>query len=182
MQSTLQMVRDFRKENTSTPVVLMGYTNPILAYGFETFINDASEASIDGLIVVDLPPEEAEELSSFAKGKNIDLIRLITPTTNEERLKTLLNGASGFLYYVSITGVTGAAKADMSAIEPHIQTIKSHTDLPVAIGFGIKTPEDVKNFSAIGDGVVVGSSLVQALNDNGVQSGETLVRSLAEAL
>lgn len=182
MKSTLQMVRDFRADNTDTPIVLMGYTNPILAYGFDSFITDASDAGVDGLIIVDLPPEESEELSALANKKGIDLIRLLTPTTNEDRLGKLLDGAGGFLYYVSITGVTGAAKADMSAIEPHIKMIKSHTDLPVAIGFGIKTPDDVKTFAALADGVVVGSSLVQRLNDNGVRDAATLVRSLADAL
>jgi tryptophan synthase alpha chain len=182
MKSTFQMVRDFRETNTDTPIVLMGYTNPVLTYGFEAFINDASDAGIDGLIIVDLPPEESAELNALASAKGIDLIRLLTPTTDEKRLGKLLKGAGGFLYYVSITGVTGSAKADLSAIEPHIKMIKSHTDLPVAIGFGIKTPADVKTFAALADGVVVGSSLVQSLNDNGVEDAAKLVTSLADAL
>jgi tryptophan synthase alpha chain len=183
MGQTLQMVRDFRAENTQTPIVLMGYFNPVLQYGPDKFINDASEAGIDGLIIVDLPPEEADEVLSHAKAKNIDIIRLITPTTTTERLPKILEGASGFLYYVSITGVTGAAQADVSAIKPHIEEIKARTDLPVAIGFGIKTAKDAAEMGKIADAIVVGSSIVQTIADK--QSPEAVseqVTALASAL
>jgi len=183
MKQTLQMVRDFREGNTDTPIVLMGYFNPIMQYGSDKFMNDAADAGIDGLIIVDLPPEEADEALSAAKAKNIDIIRLITPTTTKERLPKVLEGASGFLYYVSITGVTGAASANLSAIKPHIEEIKTHTDLPIAIGFGIRTPEDAREMAALGDAIVVGSSIVQTIADT--QSAEAVseqVASLAGAL
>lgn len=163
MKQTLSMVSDFRIGNTETPIVLMGYFNPIMAYDIETFMQDAGKAGIDGLIIVDLPPEEADDTIAAAKAQNIDIIRLITPTTDEKRLPTVLQGAGGFLYYVSITGVTGAASADLSAIKPHIDYIKTQTDIPVAIGFGIKTPQDAKDMAEIADGVVVGSSIVQTI-------------------
>ena len=132
---------------------------------------------------LDLPPEEADEALAAAKAKNIDIIRLITPTTTAERLPQVLEGASGFLYYVSITGVTGAASADLSAIKPHIESIKTQTNLPVAIGFGIKTPEDAREMAALGDAIVVGSSIVQTIADT--QSAEAVseqITSLASAL
>lgn len=169
---TLEMIAKFRKDNSETPIILMGYANPIHIYGFEKFVCDAQKAGVDGLIIVDLPPEEADELSSALEHTHIDLIRLITPTTDEERLQTLLKGASGFLYYVSITGITGAAKASPEIIAPHIQTIKSHTDLPVAIGFGIKTPQDAATMAKIGDAAVVGSALIQALQAQGHPQGQ----------
>lgn len=161
MHQTLKMVRDFRAYNTDTPIVLMGYYNPVLQYGLDKFAKDASDAGVDGLIIVDVPPEEANPLLTAIAPYEIDLIRLLTPTSDENRLPALLKGASGFLYYVSITGVTGTAQADQSAVAKHIQTIKQSTDLPVAIGFGIKTPEDVAKFSQIGDAVVVGSAIVK---------------------
>lgn len=183
MHQTLQMVRDFRSSNNETPIVLMGYFNPILQYGTDQFMNDAADAGIDGLIIVDLPPEEADEALSTAKSKNIDIIRLITPTTTKERLPKVLEGASGFLYYVSITGVTGAASADLSAIKPHIEEIKRETSLPVAIGFGIKTPEDAANMGKIADAIVVGSSIVQTIAEKqDPQSVSKQVQSLASAL
>lgn len=165
MHKTLKMVTDFREGNNTTPIVLMGYYNPILQYGLESFANDAGKAGVDGLIIVDLPPEEADEALKTAKDQGLDIIRLLTPTTTRERLPKILDGASGFLYYVSITGVTGAASADLSAIKPHIDEIKTQTDLPIAIGFGIKTPEDARIFGEIGDAIVVGSSIVQTIVD-----------------
>lgn len=185
MLTTLQMVRDFRKNNDTTPIVLMGYVNPIFSYGYEKFIADAKQAGVDGLIIVDLPPEEDAPLRSLADASDIDMIRLITPTTDEKRLETVLNGASGFLYYVSITGVTGTAKADMGALKPHIDMIKSKTDLPIAIGFGIRTPEDARIMAQIGDAVVVGSAIVEKVKQ--VQGGNIdevsgLVASLSAAL
>ncbi len=165
MAKTLQMVRDFRLGNADTPIVLMGYFNPVLQYGLEKFANDAAAAGVDGLIIVDLPPEEAGETLSAAKNKGLDIIRLMTPTTTLQRLPKVLEGASGFLYYVSITGVTGASQADMSKIKPHIEEIKKHTSLPIAIGFGIKTPEDAANMGNLADAIVVGSSIVQSIAD-----------------
>lgn len=175
---TLDMVREFRKENTHTPLVLMGYFNPILQYGIETFAQDASDAGVDGLIIVDLPPEEARKAQNATQAQNIDIIRLITPTTTKERLSKILDGAGGFLYYVSITGVTGAASADLSKIKPHIEEIKTQTNLPIAVGFGIKTPKDVKNMSKISDAIVVGSSIVQNIADN--QNNEKLPEIIAQ--
>ena len=185
MQKTLQMVRDFRTENDSTPIVLMGYFNPVLQYGIEAFTKDASEAGVDGLIIVDLPPEEADETLKAAKAQNLDIIRLITPTTTKERLPKILEGASGFLYYVSITGVTGAASANLDAIKPHIEDIKKETSLPVAIGFGIKTPEDAKNMSSLADAIVVGSAIVQKTQEDRASAKESVasyVQSLAGSL
>ena len=183
MKTTLQMVRDFRADDQSTPIVLMGYYNPVLQYGLDDFAKDAADAGADGLIIVDVPPEEADPLLDAMKPYDLDLIRLITPTSDEKRLPTLLNGASGFLYYVSITGVTGTAQADSDAVARHIKTVKQSTDLPVAIGFGIKTADDVKRFAAIGDAVVVGSALVQTVADHAGDTGmPEMLRNQVSAL
>ncbi len=183
MNQTLQMVRDFRTDNDTTPIVLMGYYNPVMQYGAEKFVNDAADAGVDGLIIVDLPPEEADETLKAAKAKGIDIIRLITPTTTNERLSKIIDGASGFLYYVSITGVTGAASADLNAIKPHIEEIKGQTDIPVAIGFGIKTPEDAKNMGELADAVVVGSSIVNTIAESrDISKVSDQVKGLAGAL
>lgn len=163
MQQTLAMVQQFRSHNDNTPIVLMGYYNPVHTYGAQKFVKDAAAAGIDGLIIVDLPPEEDSELRKLAEKSEIDLIRLITPTTDEARLKILLQGAGGFLYYVSITGITGAAKPDPEKVAAHIREIKKHTSLPVAVGFGVKTPEDVRNLAKTAEAVVVGSSLVETI-------------------
>lgn len=187
MHKTLDMVREFRTENENTPLIMMGYINPVRAYGIETFCAAAHEAGVDGLIIVDLPPEESQELEAAAEKTNLNLIRLVTPTTDENRLKTLLRGASGFLYYVSITGVTGAKQANLDEITPHIASIKEQSNMPVAIGFGIRTPEDAANFGKIGDAVVVGSSIVQTIADNSdapdlADQVATQVKDLAQAL
>lgn len=187
MLKTLEMVRELRTENKDTPLILMGYINPVRAYGIEKFCADANEAGVDGLIIVDLPPEESEELETHTKANDLNLIRLVTPTTDENRLKTLQRNASGFLYYVSITGVTGAKKANLDEIKPHIAAIKEQSNMPVAIGFGIKTPEDAANFGKIGDAVVVGSSIVQTIADNAkspdlVQKVTSQVSALADTL
>ena len=165
MHKTLQMVREFRQTNGKTPIVLMGYANPLYAYGLRQFVDDAVKAGVDGLIIVDLPPEEDGELHKIAAAK-LDIIRLLTPTTDEKRLPKVLQGASGFLYYVSVTGVTGAAKADLDTVKPHIAQIRKHADLPIAIGFGIKTAEDVARMAGIADAVVVGSAIVQNIADH----------------
>jgi tryptophan synthase alpha chain len=164
MMTTLQMVRDFRAQNTTTPIVLMGYANPVYQYGLEIFTRDAAQAGVDGLIIVDLPPEEDSDLFALTQKNNLHLIKLLTPTTTEDRLKAILPKASGFLYYVSITGITGAASADMKGVKNHIESIRKHTDLPLAAGFGIKTPKDVAAFKQIADGVVVGSAIVQKVS------------------
>lgn len=176
LKRTLELVQQFRSKNMETPVILMGYTNPILAYGMENFACDAAQCGVDGVIIVDLPPEEAEEFTKSACSVSLDLIRLVTPTTDEARLQKILQGASGFLYYVSITGVTGTASADVQKVGAHIAQIKSRTDLPVAVGFGIKTPEDAAKMAAIADAVVVGSALVESADIQGK------VRELAAAL
>lgn len=163
MAQTLEMVKSFRVTDTKTPVILMGYFNPVYVYGTDRFVEKAKDCGVDGLIIVDLPPEEDYELSDPVHDAGLDLIRLITPTTNEARLETVLNGASGFLYYVSITGVTGTASADMEQVGPHIAMIRQKTDLPVAIGFGIKTPRDVAMMAKIADASVVGSAIVNII-------------------
>lgn len=166
LKGVIKMVTDFRLTNQDTPIILMGYFNPIYAYGTEDFIKDAAAAGADGLIIVDLPPEEDEELRIPAEKAGIDLIKLVTPTTDDNRLKTVIENASGFLYYVSIAGVTGTKSANIDEVGKHITHIKSQTPLPVAVGFGIKTPEDAANMSKIADAVVVGSSIVQNMQKN----------------
>lgn len=160
---TLGIVQHFRSKNSDTPIVLMGYFNPVLFYGIDKFINDCSKLGVDGLIIVDIPPEESDEIAPKAQQKNISFIRLLTPTTDEARLGKVLKDASGFLYYVSIAGVTGTASADPAKVGAHIATIRKHTDIPVIAGFGIKTPEDAAAMAQIADGVVVGSALVQEI-------------------
>ena len=187
LNHTLEMVAKFRETDAETPVILMGYANPLFAFGMEGFAKSASDAGVDGLIIVDLPPEEDCILRDHAKDNNLDIIRLITPTTDEKRLPVVLDGAGGFLYYVSITGVTGTAKPDPDALKPHIVEIKSHTDLPVVIGFGIRTPDDAKTMASLADGVVVGSSIVEKIallqdDKRHIEPIEDFVKSLSEAL
>lgn len=185
LRQTLAMVRTFRMDNQDTPIVLMGYANPLYAYGLAQFVDDAVDAGVDGLLIVDLPPEEDDVLRRYVDETDLDIIRLVTPTSDSDRLKIILDGASGFLYYVSITGVTGTASADLTALRPHIDMIQSQTDLPVAIGFGIKTPEDVAAMAALGDGVVVGSAIVNMIKDAphaGIAPTLDLVRTLSAPL
>jgi tryptophan synthase alpha chain len=163
LQKTLDMVAVFRSKNTVTPIVLMGYYNPVYIYGPEKFAAAAAKAGVDGMILVDLPPEEDEEIRPFLRQNNIDLIRLITPTTSPARIKTIAETASGFLYYVSITGVTGTAAIDVPAVAGKIAAIRSVTDLPIAVGFGIRTPMDAAAVSKVADGVVIGSAFVQTI-------------------
>ena len=160
LPKTLQMVREFRATDSRTPLVLMGYYNPIFAYGVERFIADAKEAGVDGLIIVDLPPEHNDELCEPAQAAGLDFIRLTTPTTDDQRLPTVLNGSSGFVYYVSVAGVTGAGAATMDHVEQAVARLRRHTDLPLCIGFGIRTPEHAADVARRADGVVVGSALV----------------------
>lgn len=161
LKKTLAMVAAFRKAGNDTPIVLMGYYNPIWAYGVDAFLRDARAAGIDGLIVVDLPPEEDEELCLPALAAGVSFIRLATPTTDDKRLPRVLQNTSGFVYYVSMTGVTGGAIANYDAVGAAVGRIKQHTTLPVAVGFGVKTPADAIAIARGADGVVVGSALVE---------------------
>ena len=181
MAKTLQMVRDFRKTDPDTPIVLMGYYNPIYSYGPETFLDDARDAGVDGLIVVDLPPEEDDELCIPAQAAGLNFIRLATPTTDDRRLPRVLQNTSGFVYYVSITGITGAGEANAAAVAPEVARIKARTDLPVIVGFGINTPDKSRAIAAIADGAVVGSAIVSRIGA-GASTAEVLefVRGLAE--
>ncbi|GAB4357807.1 MAG: tryptophan synthase subunit alpha [Oricola sp.] len=163
LKKTLAMVKTFREENSDTPVVLMGYYNPIYVYGVERFLADARAAGVDGLIIVDLPPEMDEELCLPALAADINFIRLATPTTDDKRLPTVLANTSGFVYYVSMTGITGGAIASTSAVADAVNRIKKHTDLPVCVGFGVKTAEQAKTIGRDADGVVVGTAIVQAV-------------------
>jgi tryptophan synthase alpha chain len=163
MKKTIALVREFRKSDDATPIVLMGYYNPIYIYGVDRFLVDANSAGIDGLIVVDLPPEEDEELCLPALKAGLNFIRLATPTTDDKRLPTVLNNTSGFVYYVSITGITGAAAPDTAKVAAAVKRIKRHTQLPVAVGFGVRNAESARAIADGADGVVVGSALVEAL-------------------
>ncbi|MGX5721041.1 tryptophan synthase subunit alpha [Shinella zoogloeoides] len=192
LAKTLQMARDFRKEDDATPIVLMGYYNPIYIYGVERFLSDALEAGIDGLIVVDLPPEMDDELCIPALARGINFIRLATPTTDEKRLPAVLKNTSGFVYYVSMNGITGSALPDPSLIGGAVGRIKAHTTLPVCVGFGVKTAEHARAIGASADGVVVGTAIVNqiasSLTAEGTASAatvagvETLVMSLASGV
>src|SRR5450755_2775003 len=163
MIKTLKLVREFRKDDNATPIVLMGYYNPIYIYGVDRFLVDAKAAGVDGLIVVDLPPEEDDELCLPTLHTGLNFIRLGTPTTDDKRLPAVLNNTSGFVYYVSITGITGSAAPDTAKVGAAVTRIKRHTKLPVAVGFGVRTAEQARGIAEAADGVVVGSTLVDAL-------------------
>jgi tryptophan synthase alpha chain len=192
LAGTLRLVRDFRAVDQDTPIVLMGYYNPIYVYGNERFLADAKAAGVDGLIVVDLPPEADEELCVPAMRHGINFIRLATPTTDDRRLPTVLRNTSGFVYYVSITGITGAAAPVATDVHAQVARIRASTTLPVAVGFGVRTPEQARAIAKGADGVVVGSALVNAVREtlttDGKASGRTvpavldLVKSLGDAL
>ena len=166
MINTLKMVRAFRENDNSTPIVLMGYYNPVMAYGVDIFLKDASSAGVDGLIIVDLPPEEDEELRLPAKDAGIHVIRLATPTTVGERLHAVLDDASGFVYYVAVAGITGGKSAAEDDIRQAIARLKAVTDLPVCVGFGIRTPEQAAVIARHADGAVVGSAIVDVIANN----------------
>ncbi len=166
LRATLEMVRSFREKDQTTPLILMGYFNPIYQYGTTQFVNDAASVGVDGLIMVDLPPEEDDELCDPARTAGLHWIRLVTPTTNAGRLRDVLANSSGFVYYVSIAGITGTQSAAAASIEKAVQQIKSKSDLPVAVGFGIKTREQVKEIGNIAEGVVVGSAIVNKIEQN----------------
>lgn len=163
MKKTLELVRRFRESDNETPIVLMGYYNPIYHMGVGTFLGRAIEAGVDGLIVVDLPPEEDDELCVPAMKAGLNFIRLATPTTDDKRLPAVLANTSGFVYYVSITGITGSASPQARNVEAAVKRIKGHTNLPVAVGFGIKTPEQAAEIARAADGAVVGSAIVDAI-------------------
>jgi tryptophan synthase alpha chain len=163
LRKTLEMVRGFRKDDDLTPLVLMGYYNPIYIYGVDKFLADAKGAGVDGLIIVDLPPEEDDELCLPAMKAGLNFIRLATPTTDDKRLPAVLANTSGFVYYVSITGITGAAAADSRTVGEAVARIKRHTELPVCVGFGIRTPEAARAIAENANGAVVGTALVDAL-------------------
>jgi tryptophan synthase alpha chain len=192
MKKTLAAVRDFRAGDDTTPLVLMGYYNPIYIYGVERFLGDAKAVGVDGLIVVDLPPEEDSELCLPAMKAGLNFIRLATPTTDDKRLPTVLTNTSGFVYYVSITGITGAAAPDAQKVTAAVARIKRHTTLPVCVGFGVRTAAHARAIAAGADGVVVGSALVDAVRQSlgpdskpgsaSVRAVTDLARSLAEGV
>ena len=182
LRRTLAMVRTFREGDAETPIVLMGYYNPIYAMGVPAFLAAAAEAGVDGLIVVDLPPEEDSELCLPAQAAGLNFIRLATPTSDDRRLPKVLTNTSGFVYYVSITGITGAAEANAAAIAPEIARIKAATPLPVCVGFGVRSPETARAIAAVADGAVVGSAIVERIGAG--ESPEAVlafVRTLSEA-
>jgi tryptophan synthase alpha chain len=192
MKKTLAAVRDFRAGDDATPIVLMGYYNPIYIYGVDRFLADAKTAGVDGLIAVDLPPEEDAELCLPAMKAGLNFIRLATPTTDEKRLPTVLTNTSGFVYYVSITGITGAAAPDTGKVAAAVARIKRHTKLPVCVGFGVRTAAHARAIAETADGVVVGSALVDAVRHSLGPDGKPisgmiaavtdLVRALAEGV
>lgn len=166
LEKTLHLVSEFRKDDHETPIILMGYFNPIFIYGVEKFLADAKSSGVDGLIVVDCPPEEDDELCKPALKAGLNFIRLATPTTDEKRLPKVLQNTSGFVYYVSIAGITGAARPDPQKVAASVARIKSHTNLPVAVGFGVRTAADAAEIAKSADGVVVGSALVEAVRQS----------------
>jgi tryptophan synthase alpha chain len=192
MKRTLSLVRSFRRGDDGTPIVLMGYYNPIYVYGVERFLADAKSAGVDGLILVDLPPEEDEELCLPAIKAGFNFIRLATPTTDDRRLPAVLASTSGFVYYVSITGITGAAAPDTAKVAAAVKRIKRHTALPVCVGFGVRSAEQARAIAQGADGVVVGSALAEAVRKSLGADGKAtpatvtavadLVRALADGV
>ena len=191
LPATLKMAKRFRAADPDTPLILMGYYNPIYVYGVETFLTDAKAAGVDGLIVVDCPPEEDDEICLPTRRAGLAFVRLVAPTTSEERLPAILENASGFVYFVSITGVTGAAAPDAKLVAEAVTRLKRRTDLPVAVGFGVRNAESARAIAETADGVVVGSSIVEAIRlslDSGAATSSTvvaateLVRKLAQGV
>lgn len=166
LDDVLAMVGEFRIRDSETPVVLMGYLNPVEVMGYETFAERASQAGVDGIILVDLPLEEGEALIAALKARELDMIFLLSPTSTDERIGTITAIASGFVYYVSLKGVTGAANLDVGSVQQKLQQIRSHTDLPVGVGFGIRDADTARQIAAVADAVVVGSAVVQRVADN----------------
>ena len=181
LEKTLQYAREFRKGDDTTPIVLMGYYNPIYSRGVDRFLAEAKEAGIDGLIIVDLPPEEDDELCIPANKAGLNFIRLATPTTDEKRLPKVLQNTSGFVYYVSMTGITGTADVQTGEVAPEVARIKASTDLPVIVGFGIKTPEAAEAIAKVADGAVVGSAIVDRIGKGeSVENVLSFVKDLAD--
>ena len=183
LKKTLQMVEDFRRENNATPIIIMGYYNPIYSYGVDKFLSKAKLVGVDGLIIVDLPPEEDNELCIPAKNIGLNFIRLATPTTDAKRLPAVLKNTSGFVYYVSINGITGVANASSGSVAPEVSRIKNETELPVVVGFGIKTPTAALEMAKVADGVVVGSAVVEKIAQG--ESNENVlafIKSLADGV
>lgn len=162
----VSMVKEFRKDNQGTPIILMGYYNPIYHYGIESFVNDAIDAGVDGVIIVDLTPEEESEFTDVASPAGLSLIKLTSPTTDSNRAKVVLKNSSGFVYYISVAGITGTKSAQVSDVKSSLDNLRENTDLPIAVGFGIKTPEQAAEIAEIADGVVVGSAFVNQIEQN----------------
>jgi tryptophan synthase alpha chain len=187
-RGVLDLVAEFRKDDDATPIILMGYTNPLVTWGYEAFARDAARAGVDGLIVVDLPPEEAAPLAAALDAHGLSLIRLATPTSDDARLATIVRGTTGFVYYVSVAGVTGVKEADAGAVAPAVARVRKASGLPVAVGFGIRTPERAAAIARVADAAVVGSALVdavaEALTKNEDVTAQVLskVQSLAKAV
>ena len=188
LTATLEAIAAFREADQTTPIILMGYTNPLVTWGIEAFARDAAKAGVDGMIIVDLPPEEADELADALDANDVSLIRLATPTTDDKRLPVVVRRTSGFVYYVSVAGVTGVKEADAQAVAPNVERVRKASGLPVAVGFGIKTPERASAIAQVADAVVVGSALVdevaEAVDLNEDVTGRVLskVDSLAKAV
>ncbi|MCA0431736.1 MAG: tryptophan synthase subunit alpha [Proteobacteria bacterium] len=181
LRKTLQLVKEFRKGDDETPVVLMGYYNPIYVYGVDKFLKDAKSSGADGLIIVDLPPEEDEELCIPAMKAGLNFIRLATPTTDDARAPAVFRNTSGFVYYVSVLGITGTKAPDLKSVKSNVKRLRKHTRLPICVGFGVKTAEQAKTIAADADGVVVGSALVAAVADSLSKSGKATPKT-AEAV
>jgi len=188
LRATLETIAAFREGDQATPIILMGYTNPLVTWGYEAFARDAAAAGVDGLIIVDLPPEEADELADALDANGVSLIRLATPTTDDKRLPVVVRRTSGFVYYVSVAGVTGVKEADAQAVAPNVERVRKASGLPVAVGFGIKTPERASAIAQVADAVVVGSALVDEvaeavdLNEDVTRRVLSKVESLAKAV
>lgn len=181
LMSVLDMAKEFRKTNTKTPIIVMGYCNPVHHMGYADFAAAAKDAGIDGAIIVDLPPEEDGELRAAFETHDLALIRLATPTTDAARLPKVVAGTKGFVYYVSMTGITGSALSQNNAVKDQVAKVRAASNLPVVVGFGVKTPERARDIAQDADGVVVGSAIVQEMHDNGREAALTLVKSLAKA-
>ena len=188
LRGTLDLVADFRKGDDATPIILMGYLNPVESYGYEAFARDAAAAGVDGLIVVDCPPEEAGPLAAALDAQSVSLIRLATPTSDDDRLKVIARGTSGFVYYVSVAGVTGVKEAQAASVAPAVERVRKAANLPVAVGFGVKTPERAAEIARVADAVVAGSVFVDevaaalAANEPAVPRVLARVKALADAV
>lgn len=188
LRGTLDLVADFRKGDDATPVILMGYLNPVESYGYEAFARDAAAAGVDGLIMVDCPPEEAGPLAAALDARSVSLIRLATPTSDDDRLKVIAQGTSGFVYYVSVAGVTGVKEAQAASVAPAVERVRKAANLPVAVGFGVKTPERAAEIARVADAVVAGSVFVDevaaalAANEPAVPRVLARVKALADAV